>query len=329
MSRGLSSGMSQWLLGVWAVVAWLTLSPAAAPARAAEPEKAAASKPAATTQAAVPDWVFAEDEMAGKKDGKAAEPAGPLKVGVVISRFTATGPHWAGAPYGYSHANVAQQLVSPDVQLFALLEPETESDGDLATALAEFFPPDVPKLDAHDPAALKTLDVIVAQRVANMNDEMIAAISEAVGGGVGLVVSQTFGTVTPGYRPAICDMLGLDDATYGFHATPVACEVTATDPILAGTEAAGTEWQAQPSGTLGRPREGVTPLVKVGDIDSVEVVMNRGGVEGRIWPMLYFWRHGNGPVIVNNFKELPDPLKTLEGDNFFLRCVKRAAAMRK
>jgi hypothetical protein len=144
--------------------------------------------------------------------------------------------------------------------------------------------------------------------------------------GTGLVIAQTFGTVTPGYTAEIADLFGMDGAAYAFNATPVACEVQATDPILEGTADAGTEWQAQPSGTAGHLRDGGTSLVKVADISTLSV--RRSKQEGDELPMLYITHFGKGGIVVSNFKELPEPLTDLQGEKFFLRCVKRAAGMR-
>jgi hypothetical protein len=308
---------------IWAVGLLVSIISALFPvARAggAEPVKPA------TTQASVPDWVFAPDDKPAMKSGEVPASPGPLKVGVIISRFTATGPSWAGSPYGYTHASIALLLVNENIQLYAIAEPGSEDDAEFVAALAANFPADVPKISSTDPAALRTLDVIVAQRIANMNDETISAIHQAVQEGTSLFISQTFGTVTPGYTASICDLFGLNNADYGFHATPLPIDVVATDPILQGTENAGTEWQAQPSGTLGVPREGVTPLIKLRSIDDLSVARSRP--DGGQLLMLYFWHFGKGAVIVSNFKELPDELKDLSGDNFYLRCVKRAAALR-
>lgn len=295
----------------------LALIAALAPIAMVSNQAIADEKPAA------PDGIF-EDESAPKSDK--GQSKGPLKVGVIISKFTATGPNWIGTPYGYSHAMIAKDLLADDVELYAIVEPETEGDADLATALAEHFPADVPTIDGHDAEQLQSLDVIVGQRVANMNDEMIAAVHEAVRQGTGLVISQTFGTVTPGYRQEICDLFGMKTAGYAFNMTPVACEVLAADPILEGSEDAGVEWQAQPSGTLGELAEGVTVLVNVTDIDSVQVKQNEA--DTITLPMLYFTHLEKGGIVVSNFKELPDPLKNLEGENFYLRCVRRAASLR-
>ncbi|MBA3273941.1 MAG: hypothetical protein H0T11_08750 [Chthoniobacterales bacterium] len=293
-------------------------------ARADKSAEPATTKPA-TTQAA-PEGVFEDDSTPKTSAVPFERPPGPLKVGVIISKFTATGPNWGGAPYGYTHANIAKALAVDGIELHAIVEPESEGDAALVAALAENFPADVPLLDGHDEEVLKTLDVIVGQRIANMQDEMVAAIHGAVNAGTGLFIAQTFGTVTPGYRDEVCDLFGMESAAYAFNAVPLACDVQAADPLLEGTEDAGVDWQAQPSGTAGILREGVTQLVAISDVSAVQFRRNQDP-EFQL-PLLYFTHHGKGGIVVSNFKDLPEPLLNLTGDPFFVRCVKRAAALR-
>lgn len=284
----------------------------------------ATTKP--STTAAAPSGVFEDEKMPETKKEGVPKHDGALKVGVIVSKFTATGPSWSGSPYGYLHAAIAKDLQVEGIELSAIIEPDTDGDADQEEAIKESFPEGVAKIDGTDADALKALDVIVGQRISNMKDEMISAVHKAVENGTGLFIAQTFGTVTPGYSNEIADLFGMDGPAYAFNATPIACEVQATDAILEGTADAGTDWQAQPSGTAGHLRDGGTSLVKVADISTVGV--RRSNDAAQELPMLYFTHFGKGGIVVSNFKDLPDPLANLQGEKFFVRCVKRAAALR-
>src|SRR4051812_36221420 len=72
--------------------------------------KTASSKPAATkasTEASHPAEGAKEGAAGGKK----------VRVGFVVSLYTATGPSKLGRPYGYDHADIVEKLRSETAQL--------------------------------------------------------------------------------------------------------------------------------------------------------------------------------------------------------------------
>lgn len=289
------------------------------------PQFAIANDKPATTQAA-PDGVF-EDESMPAKEGDAEEtPGGPLKVGVMISHFTATGPHWGQSAYGYAHADIAKNLALPSITLFAIVEPDSENDPAFVEALEANFPAEVERVNAHDPAALKELDVIVANRIPNLTPEALEAIHSAVQKGTGLFIGQTFGTVTPGYAsdPKLADLLGMDSPTYAFDRGESVVEVAApADPLLEGVEGSDEAWVTIPNGAMGEPRQNVAAVLKVRSTDTINYKTD--DAVGEMY-LLYAHRFGKGGVVVQNFKRIPEPLSRLpEDDNLFIRCVRRAA----
>src|SRR5688572_23749252 len=95
------------------------------------------------------------------------------KVGILISEFTATGPHAGAQPYGYAHAAIAAQMKDSSLVLLPLIEPGSEGESGLAEAIKENFPEAEGKvLNGGDVETLKTLDVIVLAGVPNLKDEV-------------------------------------------------------------------------------------------------------------------------------------------------------------
>src|SRR2546425_269907 len=59
-----------------------------------------------------------------------------IKVGVIVSEFTATGPHWLAKPYGFASVQrIVRELRDPSLELIPLIEPGTQDQPDLNAEL--------------------------------------------------------------------------------------------------------------------------------------------------------------------------------------------------
>ena len=276
--------------------------------------------------------VVAISRRGGGKTVTATAPAGPAapagprvyQVGVIVSEYSASGPHWTDKPYGYSYQFVTEDLRYPNVRLIPLIEPGSESAAGIATALQTAFK-GVPPRDVTNAAELSTLDVIVTSRSVNALPAALSAVESAVSSGVGLLHWCDFGTVTPGYGDPIVQRLrGLSPAAFGYNWGPVECEVVAEHPIL-GKLKPGQKLKLQPSGAYGVLNEG-TPLVKVTDPG----VISFHPVDGVAPPQtaeyfpIYVSALGKGRIVGCSFpafREFPPSLNRAVGGRFLMRCV--------
>jgi len=245
-----------------------------------------------------------------------------LKVGVLVSYFTATGPSRINRPYGYEHAAIADALRDPAIQLFPLIERDSETDEELAKVIAEKFPQsDNQAFFADDIESLKSLDAIVMSRAPNLNAQVIDGVTQAVQSGVGLLVVGPVGVNDPGYTEPLANLLGMtEDAGYAFCSQPQDVElVAADDPLIKGLGDAAA-WAAQPNGVMGTLKEGAKPLIKLSSNDAL-LPRNHPNTD---FCLLYMTTVGKGPVIVCNWSGvMPEPAKNAAEPGFYVRCVLR------
>jgi hypothetical protein len=218
------------LMVVWAVAA----TGAEEPATKATKATTQTTQAAATTQ---PD---------------AAHPK--LKVGVLVSHFTATGPSRIGRPYGYDHVGVTDALRHPSVQLFPLIEKGSESDEELAKVIADKFPESGDQAYfADDIDSLKSLNAIVISRAPNLNAEVIEGVTQAVNSGVGLLVIGPVGVNDPGYTEPLNNLLGMsENVGYAYCAQPLEVELLAADDPLIKDLGDAAAWTARHEWRAGR-----------------------------------------------------------------------------
>ena len=252
-----------------------------------------------------------------------------LKVGVLVSLYTATGPSRIGRPYGYEHANVADMLRDSSVQLFPLIERNSETDEELAGVIEEKFPESGNQAYfADDIESLKSLDAIVIHRAPNLNTEVLEGVGQAVGAGTGLLVIGPVGVNDPGYKEPLVNLLGMEEEEvgYAFVGEPQDVEIVAADDPLLKDLADAAAWAAQPNGVHGKLKEGAKPLIK---LTSIDALLPRSGRSEDFY-LLYQTHVGNGAVIVCNWSGVvPDAAANVSEPGFYVRCLQRAVAMRK
>jgi RNA polymerase sigma factor (sigma-70 family) len=142
-----------------------------------------------------------------------AKPAGKIKVGVLLSEYTATGPCWTDnrKQFGYLRAREALNLFTdPEVELYAILEPNTKRSGEIAPLLQRVGSGRI--IDGTDLEALRRMDVIASYFQWNVRPEVLKAIDQVVHEGVGFYVKATAGSYHPGYTKEVQDLQAIRHA---------------------------------------------------------------------------------------------------------------------
>jgi RNA polymerase sigma factor (sigma-70 family) len=255
----------------------------------------------------------------------------PIKVGVYVSLNTALKRSQGAQRNWNGQFNILTELEgAPELELIPLIEPGSESDARLMRQLQLRFPRKV-ALDVTDPAALRTLDVIIACHVCLPLDEALAAIDSTVRGGTGLLIRQCLGGDNNGYaRPVVRDLKGLAEAdpdavrATGFGTA----EIIAPHPLL-GTLSSrmGQKVAVKAFGAYGVCAATTTPLLHVKTLDSV-VFDSLGPIKPHdgfgVFP-LTVGQHEKGRIVGCAFSEVPTELETATNGKFSIRAIRWAA----
>ncbi|HEX8521930.1 MAG TPA: hypothetical protein VF669_06705 [Tepidisphaeraceae bacterium] len=269
--------------------------------------------------------------VAGAAEATTKPAEGKLKVGVLVSQYTATGPNLGGRPYGYDHAKVTEELKDDSVQMIPIIEPGSEEDADLAGVIKERFPDaDNQVFLASDENSMKSLDAIVLARVPNMNEDVLDGVGKAVQSGVSLLVLGRVGNVNPGYKDnRVSDLVGMTEAEYAWSQQPQPMEIVAADdPLLKDVPSEGLV--AMPAGVLGKLKEGSKPLIKLSSKDALKFPKNEEHEDRELdYYTLYLTSFGKGQICVCNWTALPRAIRGASEQNFYIRVLHRLAEMRK
>jgi hypothetical protein len=250
-------------------------------------------------------------------------------VGVVVSQHTGDDVGWTGKPYGYAgQLKLVPMLRSPEFTLVPIVEPGERSEA-LAAQLAKVFP-GVDAVDGSDAAALRKLDVIVANETWQTTPAVVEAIHVAVSeGGVGLYNGAGLGTADPGFgpnTPLVATLAGLKEGQYAWNPKAVACEVLEDEALLGHLGEGGKKLDLRPNGAYGIPVDGATPLIKVADPASVFPVGDhlQQNAAYVFYPLLLA-SDGKGRIVACNwapFGPLPAAVKAGTNGDFPARCVR-------
>jgi hypothetical protein len=196
-------------------------------------------------------------------------------VGVTVSRWTAETENPSGKPWGYDvQTRIVREITSPDLQLYPIIEPDSQDAPEQAAQLARYFPNREP-IDGSDADALKRLDVIVAHEYWMVHTEVLAAFDTAVGDGVGLLNIGGMGWASPGFNgdsTLAVHLTGFTEANGAYTNGPTQCQVLQPHEIL-GQLGAAKQLSLRPLGAYGLLPPNATPLMKVTDMS---VILNRG-----------------------------------------------------
>lgn len=247
-----------------------------------------------------------------------------IKVGIIVSDFSATGPHDMPSPFGYANQiRRISELRDPSIEIYPIIDPGSENAGQLPSILHGGFPTAKP-INGADLDELRKLDVILTNYNANMRDDVLLAIESAVNGGVGLIW-QGAGSITPGYTPVVKRLAGMSDAEYGWNPGDVDCQVVGDHPLL-GSLAGQTHKNIRlmPNGACG-VLNGV-PLLCVSNTDEILSGRKLGG-EKNLYP-LYISQLGKGRIVGIAFAHyvgVPGQLQKAHNGRFYIHCVQWAA----
>ena len=258
--------------------------------------------------------------FARANDPATTQPNGKLKIGVLVSQYTATGPYLGGGkPYGYDHTKIADDLRDDTIQLIPIIEPGSETDTELADAIKERFPDSEGQVYlVNDGAALKSMSAIVLARVPNIKEDALAGIHAAASEGTPLLIVGRAGNVNPGYKEQkVRDLVGMSEAEYAWAPRPQPAEVLdAAHPLIKDLLTEGQQFNVQPAGALGKLVDGSKPLIKL----NPQELRRPDAVEQNdidFYP-LYTTNLGKGKVVVCNWTTAPSVLKT---EKFYVRCL--------
>jgi RNA polymerase sigma factor (sigma-70 family) len=259
---------------------------------------------------------------AGAPAGTVAS-ADRIKVGIYLSDYTASGPHWIPSNYGWADQLVpVHALRDPSIELIPVVEPDTATNPDLARILSANFPREAP-VDASNVQDLKKLNVIVSQAAHNVPWDVQQAMLQAVHDGVGFL-NRGFMTVTPGYTPLYASLSGVDNVVYGwsdgYH--KLKCEIVGNHPLLGDLAGqTGKTMLIELAGPIGVAR-GI-PLIRVDDMQ--DVTAHRGikpGPGQSMYPFLLS-QYGQGRTMVFAFAHysVPAQLDKANHGRFYIHCV--------
>ncbi len=261
--------------------------------------------------------------------GPTSQPASArkIKVGVYLSHYTANGPNWTGKGWGYnSQVRILREMKSPEIELYALIEPGSEKQPDLVAKLNAHFKTR-PKLDVTDPRALRQVDVIVANAINNATDPALAALETVVGEGKGLLVRCVLGDFEPGFTPVVSRLHGLSDGAYAWNKDAVQAEIVGQHPILGRLSGkTGTTIMVRANGGFGALTPGSVPLIQLRNDQPVRATTD-APLEWPFYP-LYTSALGKGRIVVCSIAghaDTPDELQAATDGRFVLRAIAWAA----
>lgn len=241
------------------------------------------------------------------------------KVGIVMSHFTATGPHWIQRPYGYSvqvSREAARALDQANFDVYAVIEPGTEFMGELPGILRENGLTNK-IINGYEPESIEQLDVVFSVTVYNAQVEMLEALSVAVQNGVGMVNVGSLGTVNPGNdHPAVERLTGLTNGSMGWMGFQDAhCPVVSAHPILGNIDLGSV--------ITVNPLDGAR-----GEFDTSQdhtVLCAAPADFPQDFPCLYVLNHGQGRIVRAQWHRPLQPGIPFPGYTFYIRALNWAA----
>jgi RNA polymerase sigma factor (sigma-70 family) len=256
-----------------------------------------------------------------------------IKVGFMISDYTATGPgddHGLNIPQGLdSLLRALRKMDDPEFDRFAILEPNTAAKGRIPTILRQNFPTADRVLDGTSVDDLRKLDVIVCPGCLNMRDDVLNAITTVVTERVGLLNQDSTGCNRPGLTEAVNRVNGM--TRYGCLWNPIAggwdCDVVGESAILAGIKP-GQKVKLQPDflGSIGIIRDG-QPLLAAPGLPNLSPhhIATTVPADTVFYPM-YVSHLGQGNILCLQWNtkgnDASQPvLEALTAGRFYPRCI--------
>jgi hypothetical protein len=270
-------------------------------------------------------WSSGQEDMPAAPASEAAGQAtGPqIQVGILLSDFSATGPHRQAKAYGYqTQLRAVKALHDPAIHLIPVIEPGTARKGQLPRILDQNFAGAAP-IDVTNLEEMRKLDVLSATAAANLPEDVIKAITQRVREGMGFIQRQP-GYITPGYNAETNDLCGFTDGVFGWSANAVECEVVGNHPLLGDLSGQINKTiMLTPNGTVGQLK-GI-PLLRVKQMRQVMVVAADHTVStGEYLYPLYISQLGKGKIVGIGFtqsKDVPEALDAANQGRFYIHCA--------
>jgi RNA polymerase sigma factor (sigma-70 family) len=280
--------------------------------------------------------IFVSNDRAPAQSAATAPASRPAKirVGFYLSHLNATSQDpGTGKEFGYGML-LMRELNDSSFEVVPVIEPATESLGELPKVLATYFPRRKP-LNAADVNDLRTLDAFIAGS-ANVPPEVLDAIEKAVNDGMGLMTRNLFGTSDPSFTPQMQRLYGLSQGGYGFQMQGLECEVIAEHPIISSRKGKpGQPVQMRANGAFGVHAPQSKGLIRIKDIsrirqwnprNSAATLIEQGTptVDGVAFYTVYTSQLGKGRIVCCCYATFDTPRNISEsvGPEFVKRSIK-------
>jgi hypothetical protein len=255
-----------------------------------------------------------------------------MKVGWVVSQSTFEYPQGHGLGTRFDSVTaIHKRFVDRDIELYALIEPGTETNEDIATVVRDNFETDH-VINGADPTELAKLDVIVCSRAWNVKDEMLDAITKAVEGGVGLLQHMPIGTGDEPNEAAQKLDLITDPEPY-FQRPLTDCRIVSEHPILSGLRGKLEDGKTQISALHGA--RGIvhgTPLIVLEDeLNQLTNVDEQGKpkddkgakppADQKLFCPLFVGELGKGRIVMCQWDSLPKAVVEHSNGRFYVHCI--------
>jgi len=269
------------------------------------------------------------DDVSG---APASQPATEtIKVGWVVSQTTFQYPTGHGLTRFDSVTAIIKRFADPEIDLYAIIEPGTESSEDVVKIVTDNFPADH-VLDGSNVESLKTLNVIVASRDWAVNDQVLEAIAKAVEDGVGLLRHLPLRAASD-EQTALSDKLQCVSDSEHFHERAATeCRVVSDHPLLSGLreEVADGKFTM----TMLNGQSGIvhgTPLIvlesdvaSLGGLDAegkpIEGKTATAPADTKIFCPLFISEIGKGKVVACQWDGPPKALAKASKNLFYIHC---------
>ena len=254
-----------------------------------------------------------------------------IKVGWVVSLSTFQYPKGHGNTRFDSVNVIIKRFRDPQIDLYAIIEPGSESHEDVIKIVSDFFPADH-VLDGTSAETLKTLSVIVASRDWAVNDQVLEAIATAVESGVGLLRHMPLRAASA-EQTDISDKLQCITGPEDFaERAATECRVVADHPLLG--DFPNTLEDRKLTMTLLSGSRGIvhgTPLIVLEtDVSALDNLDPQGKpVEGKtvtaptdakIFCPLFISEIGKGKVVACQWDGPPKGLAAATKNRFYIHC---------
>jgi hypothetical protein len=247
----------------------------------------------------------------------------PIRVGVLVSQATVTGPSaFDNRPFYHGFPRVTDLLKNESsLELWAVIEPGTDGEDRIPEIVKHSFGGRVVHGDKVE--ELSKLDVVIAPHIPHTPPEVMHALEIAVRErGLGLLNWMNLGGMTPGMADAdTLALAGFESMKWSASGEPVDCEIVTDHPVVGKRAKGGRPLRIIPNGSSGNLVKEATPLIRVKNPSVL------GLSDDEPFYPLYVVNHGKGRIVcwsIAIHKPVP-----LDGKAFMLRSIQWLAQREK